>query len=289
MQRPKGLILSDLMSRDTEWCASRKRPRTVEINTQALRKLIECAGDKPLDNVDRSLVERFLIRLRDDLLYSDTSINMYLRQLKAIFQRAVDEHGLLAEHPFRTVKPFAKSRQTKKATFLEVEQIHLILDSLEDIHVRRLLQFYLWTGCRRTEATDLTWDDIDWQNQQIHLGQPNSQTKLRRPFPLTDRLRGLLEELKEDGNGSNWIFWRFATDPRRASKIMRIIRERVNELPDNLTLHTLRHTFASQLVMAGVDLATVASLMGHSTTQVTEMYAHLQPGHKRAAADRLPY
>lgn len=67
------------------------------------------------------------------------------------------------------------------------------------------------------------------------------------------------------------------------------IEKGVDELPDNLTTHILRHTFASHLVMQGVDLSTVAALMGHSTIQITEHYAHLQPDHTRMAADRLPF
>jgi integrase len=58
--------------------------------------------------------------------------------------------------------------------------------------------------------------------------------------------------------------------------------------PAGVTFHTLRHTFASWLVMAGVDLWTVAQLLGHSTIKmVQETYGHLSPNHKRLAVDRL--
>lgn len=58
--------------------------------------------------------------------------------------------------------------------------------------------------------------------------------------------------------------------------------------PSGVTFHTLRHTFASWLVMAGVDLFTVSKLMGHADTkQVEETYGHLSPNHKRIAIDRL--
>jgi len=55
----------------------------------------------------------------------------------------------------------------------------------------------------------------------------------------------------------------------------------------NFTWHDLRHTFASRLVMAGVDLPTVASLMGHLNIQMTMRYAHLAPAHKAAAVEKL--
>ncbi len=55
----------------------------------------------------------------------------------------------------------------------------------------------------------------------------------------------------------------------------------------DFTWHCLRHTFASRLVMAGVDIRTVAELMGHKTLAMTMRYAHLAPDHQRAAVERL--
>ena len=55
----------------------------------------------------------------------------------------------------------------------------------------------------------------------------------------------------------------------------------------DFTWYCLRHTFASRLIMAGVDLRTVAELMGHKTIQMTMRYAHLAPAHKLAAVERL--
>lgn len=59
------------------------------------------------------------------------------------------------------------------------------------------------------------------------------------------------------------------------------------KLRGKVTLHTLRHTFASRLVMAGVDLLTVKALGGWNRLEMVERYAHLAPAHKRAAVERL--
>jgi integrase len=55
----------------------------------------------------------------------------------------------------------------------------------------------------------------------------------------------------------------------------------------NFTWYCLRHTFAGRLVLAGVDIRTVAELMGHKNIQMTMRYAHLAPAHKSAAAEML--
>ena len=61
------------------------------------------------------------------------------------------------------------------------------------------------------------------------------------------------------------------------------------EIKDLTRIHTLRHTFASHLVMNGVDLPTVKNLMGHSDIQTTMIYAHLAPDHLADAVDKLKF
>ncbi|MBT7618295.1 MAG: tyrosine-type recombinase/integrase, partial [Calditrichaeota bacterium] len=99
----------------------------------------------------------------------------------------------------------------------------------------------------------------------------------------------LFSDLKEDRDRGELVFPRFSKNPAAISKKFQTLRERVEKLPPELTTHLLRHTFASHLVMQGVDLTTVSSLLGHSTVKVTELYAHLQPDHIRMAVERLPY
>ena len=57
----------------------------------------------------------------------------------------------------------------------------------------------------------------------------------------------------------------------------------------DMTVHALRHTFISHLVMNGVDLVSVKELAGHSDIKTTMRYAHLAPGHLRKSIDKLPY
>jgi site-specific recombinase XerD len=72
----------------------------------------------------------------------------------------------------------------------------------------------------------------------------------------------------------------------RAQEVLRDSGRDASRL-DGLTWHGLRHTFASRLAMAGVDLRTIQELGGWKTLSMVQRYAHLAPGHLRAAVDRL--
>jgi site-specific recombinase XerD len=96
--------------------------------------------------------------------------------------------------------------------------------------------------------------------------------------------RGLAGKTEAEGR----VFWEWHEKyANNLDKRLRLIRRKSPELPPTLSLHMLRHTFASHMVMAGVDLRTVADILGHTTTKTTEIYSHLLPDHRAAAMERL--
>jgi len=290
LKQISGIKLSELLDKDSVWCSSRMQPKTIQLNKRSMNLLQEFAGDVDFRKIDNNLIERFLIYLKEKLKFNPTTINMQLRQLKAIFQRAIDEYGILKEHPFRRVKQYSVPTQKGRIAYLTVEQVAILLNCIENVYLLQLVKFYLWTGCRRSEAIDLQWDDIDSLNGLINLGQLKSKTKLRRELPINNKLKELLLDLERDSNGSNFVFRRFNEhNPAYVTTLLETIRKKNIELPDTLSPHLLRHTFASHLVMHGVDLTTIASFLGHSTAKVTERYAHLQPDHKLSCLNKLPY
>jgi integrase len=284
-----NVTLNDLLLIDEKWCQHRRQPKAMEVSRWAMEKLIRWSHNRNLVDISRGLIESFINHFTDQGL-SHTSINICIRSLKAIFSRAVREHRLIEYHPFKDVKPLSVLQHIDKPKFLTVGQIDGILLGIgDDVHFKRLVQFYLLTGCRRTEAIELTWVEVDFKGGHFYLGRSRSKTKRRRMFPMTGDLRRLLEELMKDGNEHDRVFWRF--NPGNPSYITRRIgsMRSIAGLPDNLKTHMLRHTFGSHLAMAGVDMTTIANLMGHTTTKVTELYAHLSPAHKMLSASRIPY
>src|SRR5262249_41931008 len=115
---------------------------------------------------------------------------------------------------------------------------------------------------------------------------PVSKNGESRHVPLNDAAVSALESARRISGAESWVFL------NRYSERLVSPREwfdpAVKEAGlKNFTWHCLRHTFASRLVMAGVDLRTVQELMGHKTIQMTVRYAHLAPKHQLAAVQRL--
>lgn len=292
--RRRSVTLSKLLELDNLWAEHRLRPKTLEANRHAVRSFSVFAGDIEVGSVTTDLIERYVRSLFDrPRPATATTINIYLRTLKSLFQRGIDVHQVLASNSFKSVKPISNPN-AGRVTFLTGPQIVALMDAIRDDGAFvQLVKFYLLTGARRNEATNLVWGDVDVEMGLLWLGEASSRTKRRRSVPLGTKLRELLTELWVDAPDhfrQTRVFWRLNfTDTRAITRRFSRLRDRVPELPADFTPHVLRHTFASHLVMSGVDLTTIASILGHSTTATTMLYAHLTQDHRTSAINRIPY
>ena len=148
----------------------------------------------------------------------------------------------------------------------------------------------LYAGLRSGELMNLQWQDINLRNRTITIqGKDDWQPKNRkiRVIPISSMLLAYLQKhprhisspyvfCRPDGTRRSWVH-----------KDLPRIAEGVGLT--NVTPHILRHTFASWLVMEGVDLPTVQKLLGHSDITTTMIYAHLAPDHVKAAVERLDF
>ena len=139
-----------------------------------------------------------------------------------------------------------------------------------------LVEFAMFTGCRRGEALGLTWDRVDRARGVIRLEVTKSGH--RREVPLSANADAVLARRWTDGakgyvfGSRNWNAFRSAWEAAvEAAKL------------DDFRFHDLRHTFASWLVQRGRTLKEVQEALGHRTIAMTMRYSHLAPDHLRAA------
>ena len=144
---------------------------------------------------------------------------------------------------------------------------------------------------RKGEILNLNWDNVDLKHGFILLSQTKNGE--RREIPINGTLRETLSErfrgTEERPRRINvpYVFYDYPTGNRFQST-QKSFKSACNEAKiKDFRFHDLRHTFASHLVMAGVDLTTVRELLGHKTITMTLRYAHLAPSHKVKAVDLL--
>ena len=148
------------------------------------------------------------------------------------------------------------------------------------------LDIALNTGMRRSEQyLRLDWNCVDLFRRDVYV--PQSKNGSSRHIPLNADAVSAFKEMFARTKGKGPIF-----AAKRGGERLLGPRHWLEEAVETaklvgLTWHDLRHTFASRLVMAGVDLRTVAELLGHKKIQMTMRYAHLAPQHKMAAVEKL--
>ncbi len=218
------------------------------------------------------------------------TINFEIGTLRTIFNTAI-KWGYLKDNPTKGIKTL-RVTDSKPVRFLTIKECQRFLKACPD-DLYPVYFTFLNTGMRKAELENLMWNDIDLKRRRIRIRRKENWLPKtgERDIPINKNLYDLLKGLKSEndkGLKSVYVF------PHGDGGIIRTkLRERLIKIAndagiEDLTkLHTLRHTFASHLVMAGVDLPTVQKLMGHSDIQTTMIYAHLAPDHLANAVEKL--
>lgn len=203
----------------------------------------------------------------------DSTINRYLTILKTVYNKAI-EWGNAKENPFNKVKHYKENNA--RVRYLEKEEIGRLLDACPQ-YVRQIVMVAINTGMRKNEIFSLKWSDIDFRNDliYIHKTKNNERKIIPMNLPLKRTLINMREHSKED---ELFPVKRIEKPFSKALKCATIT---------NCRFHDLRHTFASHLVMNGVDLMTVKELLGHKDIKMTMRYSHLSRGHKNKAVDKI--
>lgn len=146
------------------------------------------------------------------------------------------------------------------------------------------------TGCRKEEMLGLEWRRVDLVNGLLYLEGQHTKTNKRRSIPLNEgalsAIKTLMAYRAEVAPASPWVFMR--SNGERVVSIRNGFAKACETAGiKDFVPHDLRHTCAAHLISAGVALAEVRDLLGHSTVMMTERYAHLAPARVRDAVKVL--
>jgi len=149
-------------------------------------------------------------------------------------------------------------------------------------HLEPLLLLLRLTGARPGELFKLAWTDVNLERAMVTLRGTTTKTLQTRHVPLCKEAVGILTDWCGQTGADGLVFPNDKDGPL-VSINKGWHRIRTDAELENFRLYDLRHSFASTLVMRGVDLLTVKELLGHSSYEMTLKYAHLAPEHKSAA------
>ena len=231
--------------------------------------------------------------------WKDGTHNRYRTMLSLIFRLGM-EHGKVKSNPARLLKhryeDNGRVRFLNQYAVAETELDYLKDCGDEESRLRAVIakkypehmpefEIALNTGMRPSEQYKFVWDRVDFERRLITI--PKSKNGKTRHIGLNPLALAAFERLRPrtvSGRGSVFVNMK----GKRLHGYKHWFEDAVAEAGiRDFTWYCLRHTFASRLVMAGVDLRTVAELMGHKTIQMTMRYAHLAPAHQLSAVDRL--
>jgi integrase len=216
------------------------------------------------------------------------TINLELGTLKAMFNLAM-KWGYMDANPAKGVKPL-RVIERKTPRFLTKDELAILLKNAPP-DFRPVVEVLAHTGMRKGELANLQWRD-DFDREVVHVRAKEDWTPKtsEREIPMSPIVKDVLLRLRGGRKAKSALV--FTT---KNGAPLNKLRERFMRLTkrcgmqDVTKLHTLRHTFASHLVMAGVALPAVQKLMGHSDIQTTMIYAHLTQEHLRDAVRKLPF
>ena len=227
---------------------------------------------------------------------SPRSIQYCLAVIRQTFNYALNNDLIACKNPAGSTggvkRPTLDNRRTR---FLTKEEATALLSELakRSTDVHDIALFSLQTGARAGEVFSLTWGDIDLFQGTALLRDTKSNKN--RHLYLTDEVKNMLAHRRAAGaKNTDLVF-----PDKNGNKVVQIsdsfnraidklgLNVDVTDRRDKLTFHSLRHTYASQLVQAGVDIYHVKELLGHSTITLTERYSHLSESTLKQAALKI--
>lgn len=213
--------------------------------------------------------------------------NRVFNILKAILNRAFHDGHVADDSAWRKVKPFPKVDEARIRFLTDAEAVRLVNACPADL--RSLARAALLTGARYGELVALRAQDVNLRTAQVYIAQ--SKSGRPRHVPLNPEGVALFRELLTGKTGDAFVFTRSDGLPWGKNHHVRPLTAacKVAKVRPVAAFHELRHTYASHLAQAGVDLLTISKLLGHADTRITSKhYAHLADKTLADAVTKLP-
>jgi integrase len=236
-------------------------------------------GERAAESITPQELDRRLTEAAQNRSWKPSTVN----RTKALVSLAYSlgmRNGKMQTNPARLVR--GRREDNARLRFLSAEEESTLRATIPPGFLPEF-DIALYTGLRLGEQYALTRDCVNLERKLLTV--PRSKNGRPRHVPLNARpLAAFTWLLGSHGDANVFQRRRMAARSYAPRWFKRAVAKAGIE---DFSWHNLRHTFASRLVMAGIDIRTVQELLGHRTIQMTMRYAHLAPDHQRAAVDVL--
>ena len=262
--------------------------KTIEIRLTASKHFLSFFENKDIKNINQIEIENYLFKRKNEILNLPKNLskreqdisfrlaNIEIATLYNFFNYCIKK-GYIDKNPCSGIK---KLNELSRLKTLSDEDIQKLIAGSTNKLTKDIITFLIYTGCRKGEALNLKWDDVDMQNGIIAI--KGTKTKYDRYIPISKPLKELLSGI-EKNQDSLYVF------NKNGAKLTDFKRSFHTACKNagfkDMHIHDLRHVFASKMVMNGTSLFITGELLGHRTTQMTKRYSHLVPETLKKAVD----
>ena len=235
-----------------------------------VRGLIDYFGNFTLKDITPELIHEFK-KMRKAQGVKSSTINRQLTIAKRAFNIAIREWGWNVDNPFSKVP--AERETTRRDRWLTYEEEEALLNASPQ-WLRDFITFAIWTGLREGNIINLKREDVDLKRRLVYIRKTKNGSPLL--LPLHDKAYEVLEKrLRIAYLEHDYVFTSPTGKKIMANNLRRAFRKAVRRAGlKDLRIHDLRHTFGTRLAQSGVDLYTIAKLLGHKDVRATQRYAH---------------
>jgi integrase len=292
------VTIAELRDEYLKHCGQTRKPGTVERYERNLMSILPYMPPK----VSQVTVQRVLTYRADRLAVgtSPGTINMDVVVLGAMLNWGV-KYQIIGSNPIKGLEPVPHDRPREGRALTDDEVSRLMEHSPQ--HYADIWYALLVTGMRINELASLRFADIDWASGELIIQRGIAKNHQARRIPIDNGLREILDAKREGRAPEERVFVNLRGRPLQRGPVRRAFvrfceRAGIQTLSvdsegheiDHVDVHSLRRTFATNLIVGGTDPKTVQELMGHKTLKMTmKLYAKIHTGTKRQAIGRLSY
>lgn len=260
-------------------------PLTLTTYCPAITSYMECALELASDewqpsDADRDLVRNWIMKQMDDELTS-TTVNKNLSAVKS-FYKYLQLRGLIDNNPTRYLR--GPKREHTLPSFLTQAQVEEALETIstdpEDflaVRNRLIIETIYQTGLRRAEVASLETQQVDLAAMSLRVVGKGRKERIV-PFgeALKEQMKGYLTLRERKVGQSRYFFVTLKCRPLSGADVYQVVHKALDVVPGlpRRGAHTLRHSFATEMLNAGAPITSIKELLGHSNLETTTRYTH---------------